>query len=467
MSGPRGGRRSPGPATARSVALEVLTAVRERDAYANLALPALLRERSLSPRDAALATELAYGTLRMRGLLDAVIVLTAGRPVSRIDDVALDLLRLGAHQLLHLRVPAHAAVSETVALARAVTHKGIVGFVNAVLRRVGEHDRDTWNRRVTEGLDPVDALAVEHSHPRWEVEALGAALTADGRPDDLVAALAADNEPAAVVVAVRGPGAGQAGMELEEAGATRRPLSPTAWQLPRHVDPGTLDSVAAGSVAVQDEGSQLVALALAHAPLEGRDEQWLDLCAGPGGKAGLLAAAAGERGACLEAVEVATHRAGLVRQALGSFGSLASVRQGDGRTLGDEAPQRFDRILLDAPCSGLGALRRRPEARWRRRPADLADLIKLQRELLMSAARALRPGGVLAYVTCSPHTAETREQVAWLQAHDRAWDVLDAAAVLGQVAGIDRLGATAPGGAQLWPHVHDTDAMFLALLRRR
>ncbi len=188
-------------------------------------------------------------------------------------------------------------------------------------------------------------------------------------------------------------------------------LAPTALRLAGG-DPGV--SPRCATPTVRDEGSQLVALALAHAPLVGRDERWLDLAAGPGGKAALLAAEAGPRGARLVANELQPHRARLVESSLAASppGSVEEVRIGDGRLVGDAEPAAYDRVLLDAPCTGLGALGRRPEARWRRTPADLPGLTQLQRELLASALAAVRPGGLVAYVTCSPHLAETGFVVA-------------------------------------------------------
>jgi 16S rRNA (cytosine967-C5)-methyltransferase len=216
-----------------------------------------------------------------------------------------------------------------------------------------------------------------------------------------------------------------------------------------------------GRAGVQDEGSQLMALALVAASLEGpsgRDDQWLDLCAGPGGKAALLGALAVERGAHLLAAELQPHRARLVARAVGPTAWTVAA---DGR-----APawpgDRFDRVLLDAPCTGLGALRRRPEARWRRQPTDLPRLGVLQRALLQSALQSVRPGGVVAYVTCSPHIAETRVVVADVTRDRGDVDRLDARPYL---AGVPLLG-DGPD-VQLWPHRHGTDAMYLALLRRR
>ncbi|CPZ14278.1 Probable Fmu protein (SUN protein) [Mycobacteroides abscessus] len=218
-----------------------------------------------------------------------------------------------------------------------------------------------------------------------------------------------------------------------------------------------MEPVRDGLAQVQDEGSQLIARATALAPLQGADEQWLDLCAGPGGKTALLGALAAQRGAHVTAVEVAPHRAELVASATKSL--PVTVVTADGRE-SDLAAASFDRVLVDAPCTGLGALRRRPEARWRRQPGDIPALVKLQRELLASAIQLTRPGGVIVYSTCSPHLAETVGVVS--DAVRRyAVSAEDARAVF---PGVDGLGDA--DAVQLWPHRHGTDAMFTALLRK-
>jgi 16S rRNA (cytosine967-C5)-methyltransferase len=225
---------------------------------------------------------------------------------------------------------------------------------------------------------------------------------------------------------------------------------------------------------VQDEGSQLVALALAAAPVEGLTgrERWLDLCAGPGGKAGLLAGLALERDADLVANEVNPVRADLVRQTLaaavsrGGTGQV-TVRTGDGRDVGASEPDAYDRILVDAPCTGLGALRRRPEARWRRKPSDVPELATLQRELLTSAVGATRLGGVVAYATCSPHLGETRFVVSDVVKRRSDVELVEAGPLVTDRDGRPVEGTGDAPYVQLWPHRHDTDGMFLALLRRR
>ncbi|WP_320068065.1 RsmB/NOP family class I SAM-dependent RNA methyltransferase [Micromonospora sp. RTGN7] len=445
----------------RYVAYQAVAAVHRDDAYANLVLPALLREEGLTGRDAAFATELTYGTLRHLGTLDAILTDAAGRDVARIDPPVRDALRLGAYQLLHTRVPAHAAVSSTVDLVRTVG-MGATGFANAVLREIAGRDSDAWVAKLAPAseTDPIGHLALAYSHPQWIVRAFAEAL--DGDLGETTRLLIEDNERPAVHLCAR-PGLADAVELADQVGGTPGAFSPYAVYLPGGA-PGELAVLAEGRAHVQDEGSQLVAEALAVAPLDGPDEHWLDLCAGPGGKAGLLGALAAQRGARLTAVEVSEHRARLV--SLATRGLPVTVLQADGRTVGAEPglPEgHFDRVLVDAPCTGLGSLRRRPEARWRKQPSDLPPLTRLQRELLVAALRAVRPGGLVAYVVCSPHVVETHVTVT--EAARRAGipaDFVDARPLL--PAGMPGLG-DGPS-VQLWPHRHGTDAMFLAVLRR-
>ncbi|MFL6137105.1 MAG: RsmB/NOP family class I SAM-dependent RNA methyltransferase [Frankiaceae bacterium] len=461
-------RHRPRTDPARRAAHDALRMVDERDAYANLVLPALLAQRRLTGRDAAFATELVHGTLRARGRLDAVVARCVDRPLADVDPPVLDLLRLGAYQLLETRVPAHAAVSASVDLARAVLGAGPARFVNAVLRRVAERDLAGWLAVAAPpyDADPVGHLEVVTSHPRWVVSALRDALGGD--LDETRRALDADNERPQVHLAAR-PGRIDRDALLGQAGPGARPgpFSPFAVHLSAGGDPAAIQAVRDGRAGAQDEGSQLAALALAHAPLAGPDRTWVDLCAGPGGKAallaGLLAGRAREQ-ARLLAVEPAAHRARLVARALagGPAGTLVIQADGTGPLV---RPGSADRVLVDAPCSGLGALRRRPEARWRRVPADLPPLGRLQRELLRRAVELLRPGGVVAYVTCSPHVAETRAVVDDVVGEVAGLEPIDAAAVLAGL-GVDGAALDAPPGTvQLWPHRHGTDAMFVALLR--
>lgn len=463
--------------------LAAYTAMRQiaEGAYANLALPALLREQRLTGRDAAFATELVYGATRLRGLYDAIVAIVADRPLDQIDNRVLDTLRLGVHQLLAMRVPTHAAVDETVALARQVNGAGSSGFVNALLRRVSERDRDAWVQAVTAtAADPVEALALQTSHPLWVAKALRAALIGHGAVTSseadaaLAALLDADNTPAKVSLVAR-PGLATVD-ELLAAGAEASHLSPYGATLGEG-DPGSIRAVREGRAAVQDEGSQLVALALAAAGVEGpaaASERWLDMCAGPGGKAGLLAAIAVGQGIPFVANEVSDHRAELVHQTLApaaraaaASGVVLEVRTGDGREIGADEPRTYSRVLIDAPCTGLGALRRRPEARWRRTAGNVAALAGLQRQLLISGIEATASGGLIAYATCSPHLNETRFVVGDVVKKRDDVEVVDARPFFRDAHGAPVTQLGEGPFVQLWPHVHGTDGMFFALLRKR
>lgn len=442
---------------ARQAALDTLRAVRQRDAYANLVLPGILRERRITGRDAALATELTYGSLRAQGLLDAVLAACTDRPLSEVDGAVLDALRLGAYQLLRTRIPAHAAVASTVDLVRADRGSGAAGFANAVLRRVTGQDEAAWVEEVApdEDTDPIGYVAMANAHPRWIAQAFAEALGSRGEP--LREALLADDARPAVHLAAR-PGECSAEELAAMTGGEVAPYSPYGVHLDAGAgDPGDLDAVRERLAAVQDEGSQLCAVALTRVPVEGRDERWLDLCAGPGGKAVLLGSLARLSGASMDAVEKAPHRAELIRKAMGDL--PITVHVADGRESGLEEGG-FDRVLVDAPCTGLGALRRRPEARWRRQPSDVAPLARLQRELLTAALTLVRPGGVVAYVVCTPHLSETVGVVGDVARRTGA-EWVDAREFF---PGVPELGDGPQ--VQLWPHKHGTDAMFCAILRR-
>ncbi len=464
---------------ARRVAFDVIRAVGESDSYANLLLPVRLRRAGLTGQDAALATELTYGTLRRQGYYDEVIALAAGRDVGRIDAPILDVLRLGAHQLLSMRVAQHAAVDEAVSLAREVGSSSATGFVNGVLRAITRSDPADWHDRVMAAPRTDDErLAVEYSHPVWIVRAFRRALAAEGREIELEDALEADNvSPRVGLVALPGLSTRD---DLPGSRPTRfSPIGMTS----DGGDPAGWPAVHEGTARVQDEGSQLAALALSRAEPIRPGERWLDLCAGPGGKTALLAAEALIGGAVLVANEVIPARAELVRRALSVFADPPRVLEMDGTTIGRSATGEFDRVLLDAPCTGLGALRRRPEARWRKRPGDVPELSALQSALLASAIDALRVGGILAYVTCSPHLAETRAVVDGVIARSSgALEKIDTRSVLagittealdlGRALGDDGGGEggsvddRAAGHVQLWPHRHGTDAMFICLIRK-
>ena len=457
---------------ARLAALDLLRAVELDGAYANIAWPRILAHHRLSGRDAGFATELGYGSLRWRGRHDAILAQCVDRELDSLQPELLNALRLGVHQLHNMRVSDHAAVGETVEVVRQTLNKGASGFANAVLRRVARGgSAEDWLSHLEAGgavpglaEDPVGHLAVVTSHPAWIVSGIHDALSAS-MPErtwaDTRAELLADNTAGSVTLVARTMDRADLCDRLAEQGVTARPgnLSRLAVRVDA-VNPAAIPEVATGAAGVQDEGSQVVALLLADAPLEGSDTRWLDMCAGPGGKAAILAGQVAGRGGSLTAVELHQHRAELVRASLRPVRGQHTTIVADATV--DDIGGEYDRILVDAPCTGLGALRRRPESRWRRTPEDLSELSALQRRLLARALDVLRPGGLVLYVTCSPHLAETESVVA----------------------GVDRLGGEVipvadlpeldlpPGSVcgpylRLWPGAHDTDGMFAALITRR
>jgi 16S rRNA (cytosine967-C5)-methyltransferase len=423
----------------RLLAFEVLAEVELQGAYSNLILPKALSESILEANDRALATELVYGTLRMQGKHDHFISAASDRFLEQIDPKALIVLRLGTHQLKQMRVPSHAAIYESVELAKKVVGKSTASFVNAILRKIDSLDFDQLSKPTQE----YSKLALEYSHPEWIVSSYFDSLK---NSSEVISLLQANNIPAKPTL-IAWPGLATQG-ELLEAGAL--PIATSSVAATFDGNPGDIAAIRERRAGVQDLGSQLV--------VEKFYDQfkpnlrWLDLCAGPGGKAAYLSALLKRDGGYLLANEISNERAKLVSQVM----HHGEVNVSDGRSMPDELG-KFDRILLDAPCTGIGALRRRPEVRWRRNLQDLKNLTALQSELLESATRLLSPGGIIAYVTCSSHQAETKFQIrSFLKQHSNFTRI----PVKDERADND-------GDLQLWPHRDGTDAMFLSLLRSK
>ncbi|OYN86501.1 RsmB/NOP family class I SAM-dependent RNA methyltransferase [Parenemella sanctibonifatiensis] len=455
MSRPRRRRKVD---AARLAAYTALHRISVEDAYANL----VLRDatRGLAARDASWVTEVVSGTSRLRGTYDRIITEAGGRPVEKLQSSVLDVLRMASHQALSMRTPAHAVVSESVDLAAQVVGERVTGLVNAVTRKILAKDLAGWTEQLTGSADPELARSIRHHHPAWIVHAYQDSLPAD----EVELALAANNIAPATQLVAR-PGLvtrDELLAEAVEVGLSGDPIDLVSTAITVAGDPGKLPSVITGRAAVQDAGSQLVTLALtralaAEAGQRGSAPRVLDLCAGPGGKSALLATAVPT--ARLLAAELHPHRAELVRSSLRTVPhDRWAVICADG-TQPAWAPNIFDAVLADVPCTGLGALRRRPESRWRRTDADLTELVALQRSLLDVALDAVRPGGIVGYVTCSPHPAETVEVVDEIRATRGDVEVVAPTGMPDDARRGDYV--------QLWPHRHGTDAMFLALLRRR
>lgn len=437
---------------ARDVATAVVGEIRSHNAYANLALPRAIAAARLNARDAADATDLCYGTARWQGLIDAVLAQCVDRPIADLDGDVLDILRVATCELLIAEEPPH-IVNEWVEVAKRRARRAS-GFVNATLRKVSARSADEWRELLGSLLDGDARTIALTNHPSWIVRSFEQALP----PAEVSALLSSNNEvvhPTLVALP---------GITTVPSGVDRGVLSPYAFAAP----PGPVSEIpgiADGSIRVQDEGSQVASLLLAHVHPIAIAEEWLDLCAGPGGKSALLAALQRPHDGFLVANEPHDHRAELVRSALRPFDGRVRVISKDGRIVGRDNPGRFDRVMLDVPCSGLGALRRRPESRWRKTEEELESLTFLQAELLTAGIRATKPGGWISYVTCSPDTRETVDVIQSVLDEFPSVDLVKTVDVLASFAPAAR--AVGRGTAvQLWPHRHGTDAMFIQLLHR-
>ncbi len=440
--------RSPKPDAARLLAFDLITEVNRNIGYSNLLLPQALGASSLDERDRSLVTELVYGTIRMQGKHDWIIGQISDRAFSEIDPGIVDVLRFGIHQIHEMRIPDHAAVSATVEIARKRLGESKASFVNATLRSVARIAKEEWFVPLDLIEDPIEQYSIRYSHPEWIISSYFDLLKDWSEVEQ---ALKINNEPATPTL-VSWPGFSSV-KDLIDIGGLPTEFSPYGahWK----GNPGTLDLIKSRRAGVQDEGSQLVAEVFSKAA---KGQNWLDMCAGPGGKAALLSSIARGRSISFTANEISNSRADLVRQVV--HGDQVLV--GDGRELGS-MDQKYDAILIDAPCTGLGALRRRPEVRWRRDLKDLRALTQLQRELIASGVSALTQSGVLGYATCSPHLAETTVQVADLL---RTFPHLEQISVVPFLPD-NLLGADRAGALSLWTHKHGTDAMYLALFRPR
>jgi len=433
----------------RRLAYDLLLRIERDHSYANLVLPRALSKSGLAQADRGLVQELVYGVIRWQYSYRQIAAKLSNRDLELEVEI---IISLGLHQLFRMRVAEHAALHATVELAKAIRPKA-ASLVNAVLRQAQREGVDAL-LKAKPGTTIYEQLALRHSHPGWVISQLSAALEHAGKGAELELLLEANNEtPIVNLVALPNT---EAAAQLEAAGYRRGEVSPIGF-----LATGLLDqALAIEGVRVQDQGSQLVTLALlASAPHRG---QWADVCAGPGGKAALLAAGLSGTAAKLSCFEVNDHRAALVRKAVEGYPAV-SVEIADAREL---EPASFDAILLDAPCSSLGSVRRKPETRWRKSAAELAGLSKLQQELLAASIRALKPGGVLAYVTCSPLLVETNAIIATaLEQTGDSIELLNANQVLNQIAPALELD-TDRKTAQLWTHRHHTDSMYLALIRK-
>lgn len=428
---------------ARAVAWRIVRAVHRDGTWTGPAVDRALRDSTLDARDRAFASNLAFQALRWEGTLDWALGHVVRRPLDDVEDGLRDLLRIGAWQLLYGRMPDRAAVSATVDVARSELGARTVGFANGVLRNLARRrDSLPWPADAT-----VVGRALRSGHPRWIVEAADRRFGADADRQ-----LAAGNEPPGLTVRAGDPTAVRT--LLTDRGARVRPgaLVPEALHV-EAVTPGDVLEVAPRAV-IQDEASMVVAHVLDAAVRRGA--RVLDMCAAPGGKATHVA----QLGHRVVAADRSDARLHLVDELARRLGGPMPLAVADGAR-SPWRPASFDGVLLDAPCSGLGVVRRRPELRWRRNVADVAALATVQRDLLAAAADAVAPGGAVVYSVCTWTTDETTDVVeATLAERD------DVTVELPVVGGVAPPHAEATG-IQLMPADHGCDGMFVAVLRRR
>jgi 16S rRNA (cytosine967-C5)-methyltransferase len=397
---------------ARTIAFDALLRVDTEGAYASDVLHAQLDpsametgKAKINPEDAALATELTLGVLRQRRLLDFLLERDLKKPISKFDIAVTLALRLGLYQLRFLeRIPARAAVNESVEMVKRARKTSAAPLVNAVLRKAASEAKQPAAKFVPQNVSPSERIAILHSHPTWLVERWLARL---GEPRT-IALLEANNRAPQLSCAVHDASRRVEILnELEKTGLRIEPgqLSLSAFSARGGTVTHT-DAFRRGAISIQDEASQIVPLLLGVHPLD----RVLDLCAAPGGKTGVLAHASGENGLVI-AADIHAHRLRAMRAQFERL-HLPCVRLAQlDATHALPFGMKFDRILVDAPCSGTGTLGRHPEIRWRLKPEQLAEFQRLQVAILASAIDALAAGGRLVYSTCSLEPEENESVI--------------------------------------------------------
>lgn len=446
----------PGKASARLIAFTALWRVEAQESYADIVRDELTRREHADTRERALTAELVYGVLRWRLLLDYYLTQVADRRMKKVERKARIALRMGAYQLLMMdRAPDWAAVNESVELAPAPAR----GFVNAVLRALAKGRGGLKGPETI--ADQVERLAVAQSHPRWMVEEWIQRLGYEGAE----ALCRANNQRPPLTLRVNLALIGREAMIrlLKKSGVEARAgkYSPLAVRIEESAAPAELPGFADGLFAVQDEASQLAALVLGPKP----GETALDACAAPGTKSLMMMQLMEGQG---RVIAVDVHAGRLTRMAAEAarLGIRNVTRVAADASGPIEFPKRlratlFDRVLVDAPCTGLGTIRRRPEIKWRRRPEDAAERAGLQRKILANVAGLVKPGGTLVYSTCT-FTREENEKVVLPFIEPGRFSLENPAAGLPSVADLVQ-----DNVLHAWPHVTGTDGFTIFKLRKK
>lgn len=446
--------------SARGLALRVLIDVEQEGAFANLALNKVLEKHRPGKLDRAFATELAYGVLRSLNTLDWVLAQFVSQPLDRQTLAVRNILRLGVYQLMFMdRVPPAAACNEAAELARQYGHKGVVRFVNGVLRNVARRLGDIKYPALEE--NPVEHIALKYSHPAWLVKR----WLKEFGPEDTIAICRADNEPAPNTIRTNTLKTNRDDLverlSREGLSVVKTGFAPEGLYIEGFLSLGSLESFQAGLFQVQDESSMLAGRALA--PLPG--SLVIDACGAPGGKTTHLAQLMENRGRIL-AFDIHPHKLALINQNCTRLGiEIVEAACADARELPADLHGMADFVLVDAPCSGLGVLRRRPDARWRKDPDEIPALVQLQSEILKSASLCLKDGGVLLYSTCSIAHEENLGQVENFLAGNPWFELEELDRNL--PGELDHKKTLSRGYIQLYPGSHGMDGFFIARMRKK
>lgn len=441
--------------TAREIAFEVINETHQSQCYVNLLLPKVLSRTELTDQDRALVTELVYGTLRNQGTLDWVVSQYSSQPIEKIPLKALDILRLGAYQLFYLaKIPPYAAVNESVELAKKSTHAGMVKFINGLLREISLKRAEI--KLPDREKDGVAYLSIAHSHPTWLVEKWIKEIGFE-QTETLVKA---NNLPPKVSIRTNTlkitPGSLIALLRLRGIEAEASLFVPEGIVVKGSGDLGALPEFKEGFFVVQGEASMLVSYVVSPKP----GEIVLDLCAAPGGKATHLAQLMRDQGRVI-AIDIHLKRLALIDEAAKRLGiKIVETGQADATKLSSKMVSQADRVLVDAPCSGLGVLAKRPDARWRKTPGRIEELVDLQLKLVESASRFLKKEGVLVYSTCTISKEENEQVVEKFLSRHPEFSLDDVSLFLP-----GRLKSKEPW-VQLYPQRYGLDGIFIARMIR-
>lgn len=433
--------------TARTQSVIIFNEIEEKSLYANIAVPRFLRSLKMSDGDNSRVTDLVMGTYRWKLFLDAIIEIAAARSLEKIQADLIPILRMGAYELIFGKTTKEILVSEWVNEAFRLCGNQVKGFSNAILRRVSERDFAQWQEKISKEFEGQDNIF--YSHPEWIIKKFEELISDRA---ELIELLKVNNTPPVNWRVTKNKVGNQAA------------LSPLA-EVARASDLTKLASGVSNNLRIQDAASQAAAYLLANFDVKTNETNWLDVCAAPGGKAATMAQERLNAGIKISVFDVHPHKKELMDSNLKNFSNI-EVQIADSR-LKPWGDQKFDRILLDAPCTGLGAIRRRAESRWKKTPVQIKELTDTAKEIFDAASKSLKPGGYIEYVVCSPILEETDDFVVWVKNNYSNLTLINPQEYLSifDTDKSDEFVTLCETGLRFWPHKHQTDAMFICLFQ--